>query len=274
MKVKMHDKIEYIVADPTHNYTILVLSEVDIIKQPEVSSTLMNVEKEVEQVGFISFDSPYDMTLRMAGGEFCGNATMSTAVYYAISNGLEATDVKIFILDIKKVVSVNVKLVDSIWTGVVDMPKPLSIKEINIDDYKNLPIVEFDGISHIVIEDKNKYMDLNLPDIDYKTNLQNHNAKLNALIKFWCMKLNLKALGIMFYEETTSRIIPVVYVREVDTLFVENSCASGTAAVGAYLAKKTNESIEKNFFEPGGNLKIIAEHDKKLLLCGSVKFLE
>ena len=108
------NNIKYHVMDPTGNITILVETPVAEASQPFVAAKLMELEPEVEQVGFLtlaetpepdrsgclqqkmasqpektqqsekiplaeSSQNKYDIALRMAGGEFCGNATMSAA---------------------------------------------------------------------------------------------------------------------------------------------------------------------------------------------------
>ena len=73
-------RVEYYLLDPTGNKTILVDSPVSVSEQPGVASRLMEMEPETEQVGFLSKDECFDLSLRMAGGEFCGNAAQSCSV--------------------------------------------------------------------------------------------------------------------------------------------------------------------------------------------------
>lgn len=69
------------------------------------------------------------------------------------------------------------------------------------------------------------------------------------------------AIGFMFWNEKESKLKPLVYVPGADTLFWENSCASGTAALGTYLAKKYNKAIDLDINEPGGVLHITTDPD-------------
>ena len=70
------------------------------------------------------------------------------------------------------------------------------------------------------------------------------------------------------------KMIPLVYVKSVDTLYWESSCASGTTAVGAYFAKDTNKCVNINVRQPSGEiLNITCENDGRLLLKGKVKYL-
>lgn len=101
--------ITYSIWDPTGNITALVESPVDVERQPQVAAAVMSRHPEVEQVGFVKAgeggrrtagwenvssgrsvvsdaDEPggacIDTELRMAGGEFCGNASMCAAAWY------------------------------------------------------------------------------------------------------------------------------------------------------------------------------------------------
>lgn len=70
-------EIQYLLADPTKNITVLVTTPVSRALQPELASLLLDLEPEAEQVGFVETAADGQMRLQMMGGEFCGNATMS-----------------------------------------------------------------------------------------------------------------------------------------------------------------------------------------------------
>ncbi len=264
MKIKTLNKIEYIIVDPTKNITALVISKVSIIDQAKVAKAIMSVEKEVEQVGFVSYGDNADITLRMSGGEFCGNATMSIAIYHAIKNNLDKAHIKVCVLDTEDIINVAVeKMEDDTWRCRETIPYEPKITYIDIDDYRSLPLVSLDGISHIIFGDAGEKLQ------SIKTNLQFSGPD----IKKWCESLSLPAIGFMFYDESESKLIPYVYVRESDTLFWENACASGTIAIGAYLAEKYQKNINQTIHEPGGTMNISKNEDGKLVLEGKVKIL-
>ena len=81
------------------------------------------------------------------------------------------------------------------------------------------------------------------------------------------------ALGILQIDLEENTLLPLVYVRKSDTLFWESSCASGTAAAGAVLRKKSGPGSWA-FLEPAGTLKIDAPADGSLLLHGRVHLAE
>ncbi|MBQ7653713.1 MAG: hypothetical protein IJS17_01420, partial [Clostridia bacterium] len=89
-------KLKYSIMDPTGNVTALVETSVPVDQQPSVAEKIMSMEATVEQVGFISDSEGVDLALRMVGGEFCGNATMSAAVLYAIRKKKSFGKVKVF----------------------------------------------------------------------------------------------------------------------------------------------------------------------------------
>ncbi|MBO5502893.1 MAG: hypothetical protein J5969_00265, partial [Lachnospiraceae bacterium] len=66
------------ILDPTGNITALVEGDVPVSRQLETAARIMQLRPETEQVGFVKL-SGEQIQLRMAGGEFCGNASMSAA---------------------------------------------------------------------------------------------------------------------------------------------------------------------------------------------------
>ena len=90
------ENIQYCIFDPTGNITALVETGVDIADQPAAAARIMELEPDVEQVGFITYadndaikEGSVPVSIRMAGGEFCGNATMCAAALFAIRSGLQ-----------------------------------------------------------------------------------------------------------------------------------------------------------------------------------------
>ena len=75
----------------------------------------------------------------------------------------------------------------------------------------------------------------------------------------------------MFVDFEDHRLAPLVYVPEAGTLVWESSCASGTTAVGAYLAKRAGAPVKVPLKQPGGTLTIAVSADGDLLLEGTVR---
>jgi len=139
--------------------------------------------------------------------------------------------------------------------GVVGMPKPLSVTEEALPGGAAYPVVHFPGISHVILEEK---MD---------------RRESEALALTWCKHLKAEAIGLMFVDFENHRLAPLVYVPEAGTLVWESSCASGTTAVGAYLAKKSGGPVKMPLVQPGGTLTIAVDADGDLFLEGAVRVI-
>jgi len=251
--------IKYSLFNPTGNITALVETPVEVKDQPKYAEEILAKEPMCEQVGYLSRgNEEADIVLRMAGGEFCGNATMSAAAFYCIRENLHVNTkrtVKVLVLE-NGLVPVEVEVKAESVAGKISMPKPLEIKEVSLE-YENreyvFPIVVFGGISHLITEES-------MPDRDAET-----------AVKKWADDLKVKGLGIMFLDREREEIRPLVYVKEPETLYWESSCGSGTTAVGAYLFTKEKKTGEYRFKEPGGELSITLSKEGEYLLGGEVR---
>ena len=180
--------MNYYLFNPTGNITALITDNTP-------AQEVMNAEPSCEQAGYIGNKEGYDIYLRMAGGEFCGNATMCAASL----TGKEETEVYV-----EGTGPVKVRKRGNKYS--VKMPEPVEISMLN-----GYPLVRFEGIDHVICEDGS---------LD------------SEKITEWCTG---KAMGFMYLDG--NELKPLVYVKDADTLFWENSCASGTCSVGEYLNK-------------------------------------
>ena len=76
-------KIDYCVFNPTNNITVLVETPVMPEQYSIIAENIMKIEPTAQQVGFVN-----DHSLYMAGGEFCGNASISAAALCYMRNGI------------------------------------------------------------------------------------------------------------------------------------------------------------------------------------------
>lgn len=246
-------KIRYVLADPNGNITILVHSYVPAADQPRIASFLMKKEPSAEQVGFLRRSVNTEISLKMAGGEFCGNAAMSAAVLYCAEKQLREAEVRMKISGTGETVYTKVRKENVDWWACVEMPRPcvlLSPEELP------LPMVSFPGITHLIAE----------------TPMERREAEEN-LVR-WSRTADTAAIGLLFFDRAQRTLKPLVYVPGVQTLIWENACASGTAAIGAYLAAKENGPIDLSLRQPnGGALFVSAETGKKPRISGSVKLI-
>ena len=290
------EDIRYCIFDPTGNITALVETAVDIADQPAVASRIMEAEPDVEQVGFVTFaDSAANeaadwsvaaarpeecvpVSLRMAGGEFCGNATMCSAALYMIRKDMQGSAaVKVRVSGAAEPLEVRLARNDALsFYSSVTMPPALGIDELRLadgmlpgDDVLKLPIVRMEGIAHVIIE----------PDSGF-FGLKDDKTFAETLLRGWCGAIGAECLGMMFLGEGSiiksegsaiRTLIPLVYVPGADTMFWENSCASGSAAAGIYLAAKTGKAVDVTFDEPAGKLRVESDPAAgQTILHGSV----
>ena len=292
--------IEYVVMNPSNNITILVISDVeDECDYWVLAKRLLGLEPTAEQVGFLQYDDESDIILNMAGGEFCGNATMSAAVYYGILHDVNNGNVVVKSSGANELVNVHIKK-NNEWEGIVEMPKPLEICEVDFENGESYPVVFFKGIAHVIVDRKviacgndgeKKLLDDDKSFDNNKILISDSLKKeFENKIKEWCKCLEIEALGIMFcdfgdlkFDSTNNSksfvpmevlMTPFVYVKSIDTLYWESSCASGTTAVGEYLLDMTNSKDKINVRQPSGTiLSVEKTTDGKLLLTGKVKLL-
>lgn len=248
--------IHYSFMNPTGNQTILVETDIPEENQPIVAAKLMQLEPSAEQVGFLSQSSDCDISLRMAGGEFCGNAAMSAAVYYGMNRGLNHGQITIRVSGTDQPVTVLIsRKDDQLWEGDVEMPRPERIQTTSFSDGKTFPVVSFPGISHIILKDTSPC------------------SEAETLAVSLCRELDAKALGLMFWDTDKKSLTPLVYVPAADTLFWESACASGTTAVGAWMAAESGHCVSEALKQPGGTLEILADPDGVLHLRGHVSYI-
>lgn len=272
----MMEDLKYYIFDPTGNITALVESGVAAADQPAVASRIMERHPDVEQVGFITYaddaaaaDVP--VSLRMAGGEFCGNATMCTAALYMIRENMPGSAaIMVRVSGAAEPLEVRLRRKDAAgFDAAVTMPPAIGIDELKLSDSKlhestsvSLPVVRMQGIAHVIIE----------PDSGF-FGLKDDPALAETLLRGWCGVLGAECLGMMFLGEGAAlrRLTPLVYVPGADTMFWENSCASGSAAAGIYLAAQAGTPVDVTFDEPAGRLRVESDPlAKKTVLHGSV----
>lgn len=236
----------------------------------------MEKHPEVEQVGFVdlsgSFHDLVQARLRMAGGEFCGNASMCTAVLYAEKNQIphdEDMEVCLEVTGVEDVVSVKLKRnVDGATEACVVMPHALSCKTETLsyqDMQAFVPLVQMQGISHVIIEEQSPFSCLR----------EDQKAAEDAVRK-WCGELSAEGLGLMFLsgEVPELKLLPLVYIPKSGTVFWENSCGSGSSACGIYMAEKEKNDIKLSLQQPGGVLLVESRFHGNTIMTGSVRQLD
>ena len=263
-------EVAFVKVDPTQNMTILVTSAVDPAIRTDVASALMAYEGVcAEQVGFVEdvASSEAWARLEMAGGEFCGNATMSLAAYLAWERKLPdgiACDIPLASSG-AGFVSCGVRPDHGAFLCTLRMPEPERIKERTFSLYGRdcrFATVYLPGITHILI-----------PRVragDAPRTFAEDAATA------WAEKIETDAFGVILYDESLCAIEPLVCVKTSGTKVWERGCGSGSAAVGAYraslasLASLAGCRTHSRVRQPGGVIEVGAEFGDPGSRCVSI----
>lgn len=239
--------VQYIIYNPAGNITALVIGDDYNLKQrKQINDAIMKKELDVEQVGFLSKEK---LSLTMAGGEFCGNATRCAAYYYIKKQ--ETIELDIDNYKIKAGMDEN----KNIWCEIPI--EGYQILKLNEDIYK----VILKGITILVI---NNFKE----DTDLK-------EQAKKLIEDY--NIDDKAIGVMFIDKTNQyiKMYPIVWVKNINTLFCENACGSGTIAVTMIETLLSEKSNKYCIMQPSGEFleaEIIIKNKKiiKAILKGKI----
>ncbi len=258
--------LRYSIFDPTGNITALVESPVPAADQAAVAAEIMRLHPETEQVGFVRGND-----LRMAGGEFCGNASMCAAALRLLNGkavGMGWTAVSLHVSGASEPVETRLRAEGGErFTAEIRMPAALGIgtREFAFEGLRAaLPLVRLEGISHLVIREESVLFAL----------LQDRPRAERAVCAF-CAELGAEGLGLLFLEEDADamRLTPLVYIPGSGTVFWEKSCASGSAAAGMVLAADRGAPVEFALTEPGGVLFVRCDPRGDTRLRGTVRRL-
>lgn len=247
-------ELRYSILDPTGNITALAESPVEASKRQAAAAAIMQRHNDVEQVGFLSPAGEDGLpALRMAGGEFCGNATMCAAALLSL-HGQSGDKIRLRVSGAKQPVEVKLRRTgDDSFLAELQMPPAIEIteREFAFEGLRGrLPLVRMEGISHLVVETASPFFAL----------LDDPKAA-ERTVKAFCDGLSADGLGLLFLEgeEQERRMTPLVYIPGSGTVFWENSCASGSAAVGMYFAAGNAAPAELSLHEPGGILYVASD---------------
>lgn len=243
----------FVKMNPSGNTTILITSPTPQAKYKDISIKIMKEASLcAEQVGFIvpPINDKAIARLEMMGGEFCGNGSRCLAAWIALG-GLKGDHPTGFI-NSKESVPIEVSGNDGILTAevtnsnkinachvAIEMPKAIDIYHYTNETLGEHSLVVYKGIIHIILWDvpaDSKYIDI----------VHNYLTAEN---------LDDSCFGIMFFNTRASSVVPLVYVKEVNSLVWEKSCGSGTVAIASAIAHKEKRSVENlRISQPGGNL--------------------
>ncbi len=227
-----------------------------------INDQILNNYSNVEQVGFISLPNQ-EPELMMAGGEFCGNATRSTAFYLLKGNPGEI-QIKVSGVDKKLIAGVSKSKESFAQMPIYEDPAKLKL----LND--GAIMVEMQGITHVV--KRNDFPKNTNPEI------------LKIYGKKYLQNLGLTestpACGLMLVSQNNDQLYldPIVWVKNMETLYYETACGSGTTALGLVEAKRRGKSVNMPVIQPSGmpiNIKVLYDGRKFLdaRISGPIKQL-
>lgn len=243
-------KIEYKILNPGGNKTALVRSTNFTDKQKcLINRLIMEKYFEVEQVGFLSNETN---RLEMAGGEFCMNATRCAVYEYSKEN--------------KDSIEISVSGTNNILRGRVLNDNKVEIKldiSKNIDELievqNDYTIVKIDGILIVIFDEEESK--------EYIRKLKGNEELAKKELKEFMSKsiqTDEKAIGIMLLEKISDKIKinPIVWVKDIDTVFYETACGSGSLATAIYNYYNCKEEMLE-LIQPSGYTVSIVLNTKK-----------
>lgn len=244
-------EINFIKMNPTQNMTILVESDIKAEDRLEIGSKLMRHDSvAAEQIGFITQPNRPEAWSRldMLAGEFCGNASMSLAVFLAIEKGITTEQtIPLEVSGMDGIVECLVQPKGKEFYCTVKMPTPKIIQQQTLaldGETYQLWVADMNGITHIMVP-------AHLVKGDAKAFGEN-------AIKTWQKDLNVEALGVLLYDSEQSQMTPLVYIEPADSLVWENGCGSGSAAVGCCFATDKADNLTLPIQQPGGTIVVNA----------------
>ena len=259
----MKQQINVRIADPSGNTTIFVLDRTDRRDYAAVAKALLikryyaeGRELIPEQVAFVTGPA----SMEMCGLEFCGNATRAFALMCAEAGQYRLPDgsgvVRVQVSGAEEPLDVTVTL----ETGYTSVRMP---DHQEVSEFEGGTLVRYDGIVHLILDD--------IPS----------DERFEELREMIATALDPPAIGVMFCPEEavevshfrfdlpedvsgaeTVYMAPVVYVRDVNTVYHEGSCASGTTAVAvARSCGKPDGKYQYDVCQPAGTLTATATVD-------------
>lgn len=240
-------KINYEIYKPSGNPTALIYIKSSQKLDKSLNDLIMQKHPFVEQVGFVDDD----FNLYMAGGERCINAIRCAGLFYMDKFSLDGVKVK----NLGEVFKCG-KDEFGIFT-ISNFSDKFDIKKLNDFEY----LVNLDGITHIV----------NLENLEFKSDDE---YKKFGFEKIKSLNLtNLKASGFINVKDEVLK--PVVFVRDINTLFYESACASGSLAASVVL-NLINHKIFFKLVQPSNKplfVEIYKDSDKfkSFKISGEIK---
>ncbi|MBD2868485.1 diaminopimelate epimerase [Paenibacillus arenilitoris] len=253
----MIQEVDFVKCCPANNMTILVMSELPAEQRSRIASQMMNYgHLYAEQVGFVEKPARpgFAAKLHMAGGEFCGNASLALAASLASERSLstgESMQLTLIVSGSEHPVSCRVQKLDKDYWCEAGMPVPISAETAVIPfegALLELGIVRYGGSFHLII-------DIERFGIE--------RAAAERLAKLLGIASGANLVGVMLYRPSAGEMAPLIFIPSLDSLVWEQGCGSGTASLGCYLAWIARAAIDTPVRQPGGIIQVSVSWDSE-----------
>lgn len=250
-------KVEFEIYNPGGNITALVDGlNYDSMERRKINDYILQKFSQCEQVGF------FDRTLRrleMAGGELCINATR--CAFWSYLRGKYGTC---------ELTVVGPKT----FKGGIDFGGEVYV-EVSFDrkmcdlvfKKNDMEFVDLGEIVLAVIDESKsrRYMDM------LESNAKDTLDKIKKVLME--TDINSPAIGMIFMEKSKEqlKIVPVIWVKKVDTLYLETACGSGSIASSIIENLKSGISSFKVVQPSGSIIKTELKIEERILKTVIVK---
>ena len=237
--------LRYAKWSPCGNTTLFFSS--DSCSREEQTRLAQDAQKNsalcAEQTGFLDLTQHH---LRMAGDEFCLNAARAFGAHLARSH--KKNEKSTFLITVSGWPSPISLLVEgslpnfSVTATLTNFPHSHTPREEGIDE------ITLPAITHILINES-------------LHPLERSHAKdiLFSLLDRFHLRDH-ACVGVIWWQKNQDHfsITPLVYVKEVQTCFWEESCGSGSLALSLYLASLSQKKTSCSILQPSGESLRIA----------------
>jgi histidine racemase len=253
----MMREVDYVKCNPTQNMTILVKTNHLAEDYKRIASRMMSYDSvHAEQVGFVEEPTRQEAaaSLRMAGGEFCGNACMSLAAHLADEQGIQPNDPVGIVLETSgtdQLVTCLVRRVAEAYRCQLAMPVPIRIEQSTVmfeGDELTIAVVRYEDFFHVVIEADGFR--------------QAERRRAENLAKLLGVTSGANLIGVLLVKPESHELAPLIHVPALDSMIWERGCGSGTASLGAYLSWRNKGAIDVPIRQPGGSIRVTSDWEQ------------
>lgn len=216
-------------------------------KYASFGQTYMRKNPKIEQVGFLE----QNRHLEMSGGEFCGNASRAAA--WIISNNLRRKSGTFTVSGFPGRVRFRVR---GTWVQCEFPNFPFHVRVVTILGGTRAHLVDMGGIFHIILP-------TSIPTPRVRTQYRSLHRRIVQQLKL----TKAPAVGVVWQKQNARGILqitPIVWVRSVNTFFLETSCGSATMA-----ALLVDGVQKKRIQQPSGGIITTERRGRKTLVLAS-----